>query len=150
MDSQLNQSKTSGLTLWIIWGFLTSSVFTYFVVLQFIGSEKEVAIFPDEMMVKILTGVAVLNLLISFGIRKMVTLPLSEKLEPKNFQKLMASCIISWALAESVAIFGLILGLMGAPMSTCGLFFLAGFGAMVFQSPSFIPLKGLIRRLPDQ
>ncbi len=147
MDSSPDQSKTRGLTLWLIWGFLTSSVFLYFVILQIIGNDKENVAPPDDMMVKILTGLALVNFMGSFLIRKIVTLPLSEKLDQQNFQKLMASCIISWALAESVAIFGLILGLIGAPMSTSGLFFVAGFGAMVFLSPSFVPFKGPVQRL---
>jgi F0F1-type ATP synthase membrane subunit c/vacuolar-type H+-ATPase subunit K len=149
MNNQPDQTKASGLTLWVIWGALTLSILLYFVILQMTGHEEEPKVPPGPGFVQILTGAALVSLVSSFVIRKVVTLPLAEKLnDPANFAKILTSCIISWALAEAVAIYGLVLGMMGAPILTCGLFFIAGFGAMIRLTPNFVPFQGLITPPP--
>ena len=93
------------MVLWIIWFALTSSIFIYFVVMQISGTEPSES-GENAMLVKILGGISVANILASIAIRKRQTLPAAKDgVTMINFQKVMASYIFSWALAESVAIF---------------------------------------------
>lgn len=125
------------MVLWIMWGALLSSVVVYLVVLHLTGSEVAENSPVDKNLVKILSGVALGSIIVSAMIRWKITLPMVRKSTPETLSRVLPSCIVSWALAESVAIFGLVLGFMGEPISTFGVFFIASFGTLVCLTPNF-------------
>ena len=123
---------------WFTWGFLLFAIAAYLFVLQ--ANPPEVAeeeSRPDKSFVRIVALVACGNLAISFAIRILYTLRFARHEDPVKRAYVFTSCLISWALAEAVAIYGLILGLQGASVYDYGGFFLAGFSALIFLIPSF-------------
>ena len=75
---------------------------------------------------------------ISFSIRFLLTARQAKSSDDKKRAKAFSSYIISIALAESAAIYGLVLGLQGAPMSDCITFFVIGFVAIILQPPTVL------------
>ena len=92
---------------------------------------------PSKSFVRIVALVACGNLAISFAIRILVTMRFAKQEDPAKQAYVLPSCLLSWALAEAVAIYGLILGLQGASIYDYGSFFLAGFSALIYLIPSF-------------
>ncbi len=126
------------ITWWILWGALLNAVIIYVVVLQVSPPE------PGKegswlMLRNILLGVAIVSIVISFGIRLFVTRRLVENPNPAVVQKAFASYIVSLALSESAAIFGLVLAFTGAPLSDYLAFFVIGGLALIGQPPTFLP-----------
>jgi len=138
----MNQQNTSPaipkLTWWIIWGALLNAVIIYVVVLQVVGPEA-----GDEkdwlMLRNVLLGVAIVSIVASFGIRLFITKRLAEAGEPAALQKAFASYIVSLALSESAAIFGVVIGFIGAPLSEYLAFFVIGGLGLIAQPPTFLP-----------
>lgn len=125
--------------LWIIWGMLCFAIVTYLVVIN-LSSTSDTGPEANEkinQLPKILGVVAVVNILISLGIRKFWTLPLVKKLDSDSLLAVLPSCVVSWAMAEAVSIYGLVLGFTGEPISVYGIFMVASFGTMMFLSPNF-------------
>ena len=85
-----------------------------------------------------MAGVAAIAL--SFAIRLLVTTRIAESVESDSAmqQRLFGSYIVSLALAEATAIFGLVLAFTGAPLSGYLPFIIAGFGALLLQPPTFL------------
>ncbi|MEZ5431286.1 MAG: hypothetical protein R3F31_08950 [Verrucomicrobiales bacterium] len=105
---------------WIIWAALFSAIAVY-ALLAFSG----VAGTPEssdasqiEILAKILGGIAALNLLIAFSVRRWVSnrdaIAEEVSLSRSSFSS-FAAHMVSWALTESVALFGLILALRERP-----------------------------------
>ena len=150
MDNQQPINKSPNILLWIIWFALLTAILTYLAVLKISFQPEEGTTLENDMLVKILGGVGLCGIAAAFFIRNVITLPMAKKLTPETMMNVLPSCIISWALAESVAIYGLVLGFQGAPFSISSAFFLVSFAAMIFLSPNFASLKGLVRVLPDE
>ncbi len=124
------------MVFWAIWGALTASIVIYLVVLQVVrGTPPEEG--PDGTLVVMFSGLAVVNLAVAFGVRLFHTNRIARRREPEKRAALLSACIISWALAEAVAIYGLVLGFLGAAESTSHVFFLVAFTAMLFLTPRF-------------
>lgn len=124
--------KSPRLIAWFIWIALTQSVIIYFVVLQMSGIEASSAASADNAGLKkilLITGTSLLVL--SFIIRFMVT--------PVNPALSIPSYIISLALAETSAIFGLVLGFQGVPLPELYLFFGMSLLGLLAQPPTVIP-----------
>lgn len=118
---------------WIIWIALMMGVLTYAAILHFMAPPPEDPgasmnlLFPLIMM-------GILNLGISFAVRFLVT----PKLVASGSPQAVATYIISLAMAESVAIFGLVLGFTGATFMVYSPFMLVSFAALLFQSPKVL------------
>ncbi len=127
------------ITWWLIWGALLNAVIVYAVVLQVSPPEPA----GDEnswlMLRNILLGVAIVAVVASFGIRLFVTTRIADKNDPGGVQKMFASYIVSLALSESAAIFGLVIAFMGAPLSEYLAFFVIGGLGLIAQPPTFLP-----------
>ena len=144
MEKKENTSPPPGnpsLLLWIVWGALTSSIVVYLVVLQ-VAAPKETDT-GGGSLAGVLAAVSVVNLVVSFGARWFLQRIVKNGKEGESidFSRVLTLSIISWALAESVAIYGLVLGFTGEPFSVYSGFFIAGFIAMVTLAPTFVPLK---------
>ena len=126
------------ITWWIIWGALLNAVIVYVVVLQVSPPEPRE---DDEwlMLRNILLGVAIVSIVISFGVRLFITTRLAGKDEPAALQKAFASYIVSLALSESAAVFGMVIAFLGAPLAEYLAFFVIGGLALIAQPPTFLP-----------
>lgn len=129
------------MTLWIIWGALTFSIVAYLVVLHVAGPEEKNT--GGVSLAGILAAVSAVNLVVSFGVRWFLNrvVKSTKEGEPIDFGRVLTFSVISWALAEAVAIYGLVLGFTGEPFSVYSGFFIAAFVAMVTLAPTFVPLK---------
>jgi len=126
------------ITWWIIWGALINAVIVYAVILQV--SPPEQSEDKDWLMLRnVLLGTAIVAVVASFGIRLFVTTRLADKNDPGNVQKMFASYIVSLALSESAAIFGLVIAFLGAPLSDYLAFFVIGGLSLIAQPPTFLP-----------
>lgn len=123
----------------MIWGALLMSIVIYIAVLEFSAKEVTATASDNQPLVFILAGVALVNIFISVGINRLYIRPAAKK--PDHFSGVMNGCIVSWALAESAAIFGLVLGFLGSPRTISALFFAAGFITMLFVAPKFAKLR---------
>ena len=123
---------------WFIWACLLFVVPVYLLVLQLNPprlAEGESA--PDKSFVRKVALVACANLLLSFAIRIFVTRRIARQGDSRKQAYLFPSCLFSWALAEAVAVYGLVLGLQGASVYDYAGFLIAGFSALVYLIPSF-------------
>lgn len=129
------------LLLWIVWGALTFSIVVYLVVLQVAAPEEKDT--GGASLAGVLAAVSVVNVVVSFGARWFLQriVKKGKEGEPIDFSRVLSLSIISWALAEAVAIYGLVLGFTGEPFSVYSGFFVAGFVVMVALAPTFVPLK---------
>ncbi|QDG49404.1 hypothetical protein FIV42_01220 [Persicimonas caeni] len=118
MSQEQNQSAT--MTLWILWGSMLSSVFIYVVVLFVISQNKEGFTPPDPGLIQTLLiafgAVSVAEAGAIFYLRKVTFF---SKLEDGAFDTIdelrdayKTASILSWGLSESVAVFGLVLGVL--------------------------------------
>ena len=124
------------LTWWVIWGALLMAVAIYFLVLQ----QGVVTEDPDGPWKNIRAPLIVassLLLVASFSIRFLVTRQVVAR-SGEPTQSSFASYMVSLALAETTAIFGLVIGFQGAPKEEYSAFFLIGFVALLFQPPTFL------------
>jgi hypothetical protein len=141
----------------IIWGALLASLGIYVALLVtgFGGPRPEEG--PEPVMITALSAVAMFNSLASLlfpryllrqglassrdRLRELVGQP-PEVIGQRAMTLGFAPMIIGLALAESVAIFGLILGLLGAPLLTVAPFFAAGAMLMLVQFPTMGRFRG--------
>ncbi len=103
---------------YILWGALTLSQLFYVIVGFVIAEPAEEPI--ESILVIVLTGMALFNLALSVFIRRWLTQPKQLKAQEEPPEVLMEKAfplpvnglIITWAVAESCALFGLILTLL--------------------------------------
>ena len=139
MNSATAALKTPKITWWIIWGMMSFSIVIYAIILQTSGRGGEADAAGNGLDLKnILLPIAIVAVVISFSIRFLLTARQAKSSDDKIRVKAFSSYIISIALAESAAIYGLVLGLQGAPMSDCITFFVIGFGALILQPPTVL------------
>ena len=117
MDNQ-NQPQQTYQTTFIIWAALTFSVVPYIGVAVFVVEPKEEPL--AFAFVAAVGGMAIFNLLLSVGMRMWLTQPKMLLASGKSPQDLMANhfplnlshLIMTWAVAESAAVFGLVLSFL--------------------------------------
>jgi len=135
MDDQT--LKAQKIVHWVIWGSLTMAVIIYVVLLQLSGTEVD----PEASEGNLLSILLVVSggcVTVSFAIRFLVTKKLAAKAERKFSMIALPTYIVSLALAESVAVYGLLMGTQGVPMKEYMLFFAVSFFALLLQPPTFL------------
>lgn len=128
------------ITWWIIWLALTASVVMYFVVLKVSPTEPDAEGSWRSLHTSLMV-IAAVTIVASFAIRFIGTRQLIESEGAKKRSLAFGTYIVSLALAESVAIFGLVLAFMGAPFSEYIAFFVIGGVALLAQPPTFLPAE---------
>lgn len=118
---------------WIIWVMLMAGVLFYAAILHFMKPVPEDPSAATKLLFPLIV-MGFLNLAISFAVRFMVT----PKLVRDGSPQAVATYIVSLAMAESVAIFGLVLGFTGATIAVYSPFMLVSFAALLFQSPKVL------------
>lgn len=141
-----SHSAGSSLILWVIWGALTASIVVYVLVLKLTGSPSPEGQDPPDQNILMILGVAAVgNLAIGFAIRHLFTNRIVKDENSPKQSMILPSCIISWAMVESVAVFGLMLGFLGASATISGSFMLVSFVSMLLLAPPFGSLKKGVR-----
>ncbi len=122
----------------MIWAGLSFAVLLYMGLVETMAPDAE-----DDSTWRslrpILLGFAILNVALSLGIRYFLLKKLLWHADPAKVATAFAVFIVSLALAESCAIFGLVLGFMGAPLSQCLLFFALSLVALALLCPALLP-----------
>lgn len=96
---------------------------------------------PNPLIFRIVSLVAVTNVGVLFVARRLFVASAADTLKssPDNsaaLAKWKTGHLITWAFAESIAIFGLVLHFLGFPMSLARVFFVAGFLLIAIFPPS--------------
>jgi len=112
--------------LWIIWANLLVAVGVYAVVGYFVAPDRAANEQALGVLVPVFAVVALFEVLAVFVLRPV----LAERMGGVAF------AIVRWAVAESVAIFGLALRFLGAPVSTMAMFIAASALLLVWWRPS--------------
>lgn len=125
---------------WLVWASLLFSVGIYSgLVVSGVISRPENA--PDAVLVNILLGVAGFNALLTFIMRFFLRRFIRrENLQPRpNWAgRYLPLAIVIWALSEAIAIFGLVLFLIGASAMTYWTFAGLSMGVLVCHMPAFL------------
>lgn len=126
------------LVLWIIWGALLSSVFFYLAILQLglVGEVSEANAPDDRTLLFALGAVGLLFGLSSMGIGYVVRNCRDAEGRKKTPTWAFPAFIGSVAMAETPAIFGFILGLMGHPSTDYLPLFVVAAAAFLLNRPS--------------
>ncbi len=153
-DKELNRHF---LTLWVIWGAMLSSLAMYMVICHAApGIQRlEGPGVSVGLLRNILLGVSAIELLVLYFIRRAMFLPtargpISRRVESKPLiskrvfmSKYVSIVIISLAISESIAIYGLVLFILGDDYSTLYTFILISALAMVAFRPKAAELERL-------
>lgn len=135
---KLQGKKIPGHVLWHIWAALLMAIVFYFLVLQFCPIRPAQGVTgPEKNHVRKIALLSCCQLAISFAIWHAVILRSARDKDPGQRSRVFPGCLVSWALAEAVAIYGLVLGFQGASIYDYGGFLLSGFSALIYLIPNF-------------
>jgi hypothetical protein len=114
------QKQNPALTLWILWGALFFTLFIYLLVLYITTTNAEGFEAPDPEFISTIRmafGVIAVGEIAAIFVLRHVTF--FSKLADGDIAsveelrgKYMTTCILSWALSESIAIYGLVLAFL--------------------------------------
>lgn len=130
---------------WMIWGALTMSALMYLVMLQ-MGVMGEVELeagdeHVDGKLRSILLKVSLVSFTISLLVHFFITKPQVKKRVGADVMKVLPGFIVSLALAESSAIYGLLLGMQGMPFEQYIQFFVVSYAALLLIAPVYLLRK---------
>ncbi|MBN1474172.1 MAG: hypothetical protein JW914_06125 [Syntrophaceae bacterium] len=162
-DTEKEAVEKGMKTLWFIWAAITASLLIYFYIIYAFGGEirKEIKTpmgedLPLELLRNILLGVSVIIFFLAHFIRKWIikSTSFSAQLykdrkefsnQPSYMMKYTAAVVASVAMAESIAIFGLVLFLIGADYQTFYIFITISALGMFYFRPKRAELEELAR-----
>jgi hypothetical protein len=123
-------------TVWIIWGALFMAVFTYSFMLL---SMNRASVESASSLGSIFAMLAVTNMFVSLVIRKIMLGGFKKKTlsldSVEGQRRFVSGNVICFALSESIAVLGLILGLQGASIDTWGIFMVAAIFMLLLHVP---------------
>lgn len=142
--------------LWLLWAAMVFSVILYVVVAHLFGDEFRKAVdqeLPISFLKEILYGISACLILLAFAVRR-IMFPgidsdyrtMSMRNKPVQIQKdirgkYTAAMLISLALSEAVAIFGLVLFFLGDTLQTFYVFISISMVAMLLLRPKRAELE---------
>jgi hypothetical protein len=146
-------------TLWFVWAAITASLLIYFYIIYAFGEEIRPPLgedLPLELLRNILYGISVIILFLAHFLRKWIikSTSFSAQLykdrkefsnQPAYMMKYTAAVVASLAMSESIAIFGLVLFLIGADYQTFYIFLAISALGMFFFRPKRAELEELAR-----
>ncbi len=123
---------------WLLWGTLLSSLVVYLVVAAMMTGEPAEPL--DPIFVSVLGGVALAVGAASLGVGRLIPRWLIRRgtLHPERALSIVAFStlgLIGWSLAQSVAIYGLVLFFMSNRLLVLAPFFVASAVLMMLTSP---------------
>ena len=149
------------LTLWIIWVAMIGSLAMYIIICHLMGDEisrNAKSDLPIDMMRRILSLIAAIELLIAYYLRKFMLSGRIKSLgmtptgsnaitskQPPHIARYTIAMIISLALSESIGIYGLLLFLLGDNFNTLYTFIGVAAFAMYFFRPKGYEIEMLAK-----
>jgi len=141
-----DEAATSGdtdfqpFTLWLIWGALLFAMAMYGVMTQFISSDDPMPASSLQTFIIALSVVSASEVPVIWFLRRTM---FYKRLDDGTFsniddlqQTYFTTCIIIWALCESIAIYGFVLAVMSSHVTYYFPFALAGAILMLFFRPN--------------
>ena len=111
-----NDAESRAFTMWIVWGALLVSVFIYGGVVSFAGADEPKSAEELQMFLIVFSAIAAGEIPVIFVLRKMLFF---DKLDDRDFDdrgdvadNYFTASIITWALCESIAIYGFMLAFL--------------------------------------
>ena len=157
-ETEKDAIKKGMMTLWIMWAAMIGSILIYIYIVYAFGYEIRQPLHPDfpmEHLRSILYGISIITIVLSYYLRKLLLAVkngnvssefLKSKAQPNQplfVGKYTIALMISLALSESVAIYGLVLFLLGANFQTFYIFTAASALSMFFFRPNRTELEEL-------
>ncbi|MFB6265403.1 MAG: hypothetical protein ABEL76_17525 [Bradymonadaceae bacterium] len=137
----------SPVQTWVVWGMLLASVLAYLGVALFLNASRQPP--PGFSMPSMLQGTVPL-LPAALGFVSISTLGLAVFFRRSDVMgEKFAANLISWAMAESVAIYGLVLHVLSYEMTWFWPFWGAGFVALLAFYPRELKTDGSRRKEAD-
>lgn len=114
------QGQSPRITIWIIWGSMLSTLFIYALVLFMVTKNADGFTPPEPDLVRMLLlvfgGISLSEVGAIFMLRKTTFFNRLEKGAFDTLEKLrgayQTTCILSWGLTESIAIYGFVLAFL--------------------------------------
>jgi F0F1-type ATP synthase membrane subunit c/vacuolar-type H+-ATPase subunit K len=157
-DAETDAIQKGMMTLWIMWAAMIVSILIYIYIAYAFGDEIRKPLHPDfplENLRSILYGISIITIVLSYYLRKLL-LAVKDDNVPSGFLKSKAqpnqplfvgkytvALMISLALSESIAIYGLVLFLLGADFQTFYIFTAVSVLSMFYYRPKKIELEEL-------
>ena len=162
LEENERESLRKGMVIiWIIWAALAISALIY-VLLAHLLAKNWTAPQPDFLSIlrNALYVVSIAEILIIHFFRKRMLATRSDsrafksalvtKLHPTpGLGKYMTVSIVSWALADSIAIYGLLLFLLGGSFNDLYLFVAVALAVMIYYRPKMSELEELAAALKN-
>jgi hypothetical protein len=157
-ETEKDAMKKGMMTLWIMWAAMVGSLIIYLFIVHAVGDEIRKSLHPDfpmELLRNILYGISIITILLSHFLRKfMLAVKNSDASsglmkygaqsnQPLFVAKYTMTVMVSLALSESIAIYGLVLFLVGADFQTFYIFTAISALSMFFYRPKRMELEGL-------
>ncbi len=151
-EEEKEQFRKSIMMIWIIWVAMLGTLAIYFMIVRFFGNEIKSNIsydIPLKKLKDILIVVSAVGVALAFFLRRfMLTMQKSPSFEISQVAGKYASAVlVSLAISETIAIFGLILYMLGADLTTFHIFIAFSAMAMVYYRPKTEEIKRLVLSL---
>ena len=136
-DQQPPNRNQMRLVLWMIWGSLITAIFIYLFIVDSQTDGRVESENISRILVFILGGVSLFLLAVSLLVRRKAVQAAANP-DPAKLGMVLTFSIFAWAMSEAIAIFGLLLGLLGAEFKTCAPFFLVSMIALAIHAPAYL------------
>lgn len=128
--------ESSRRVLQIVRGAFLASIVIYAWMVRTLPSNVP----ADPRLFRIITAVAVAEVLVMFVLRRVFVVKAEEVLvsQPEDaiaLQRWRTGYLVTWCLSEAVALFGVVLHFLGFTFKQVLPFFIAGFALIVFSTP---------------
>jgi F0F1-type ATP synthase membrane subunit c/vacuolar-type H+-ATPase subunit K len=157
-DAEKDAIQKGMMTLWIMWAAMIGSILIYIYIVHAFGDEIRQPLHPDfpmELLRNIFYGLSIITILLSHFLRKLLLAVKNDNVSPGFLKskaqpnqplfvgKYTIALMISLALSESIAIYGLVLFLLGADLQTFYIFTAISVLSMFYYRPKKIELEEL-------
>lgn len=141
--------KKEFYTTWIVWGTLVFSIIVYVVFCHFVGKDIVIEFGDTDLLKNIMFVLSVASFGPAWYIKKFilnnaVKKAPNNKLEIESAIKIyLTASIITWAICESAAIFGLMLYLLSKDFTSLYSFIAISLIGMIYFRPKYSEVKAL-------
>ncbi len=153
-EDEKEQFRKSIQMIWIIWVAMLGTLAFYFMIVRFFGDEIKSNIsydIPLKKLKDILIVASAIGVALAFFLRRFMLAIKPQKSSGFELSrvagKYASAVLVSLAISETVAIFGLILYLLGEDTTTFHIFIVLSAMAMVYYRPKTEEIKRLVLSL---
>jgi len=131
-------SGKSLLSIWIIWASMLVSLVIYVLVCHLFGEEIKSGVSPDlpvSLIKSVLIAVSAIEIVIAWFLRRFMLTTRKPLEASQAVERYAVAVVISLAISESIAVYGLILFFIGEDFPTLYSFTAVSAAAMIFYRP---------------